>query len=181
VRLDRVLQRAAVDLDRVRHARLGQRSREHDRAHHQVVGERHVRPRALGHLADRGHVGLEVAVELRLRQVLERAGVEALVAVGDVERQHAADVGPVDGGPGGLAPDLDGQRAAVPVARGVDPVERERVAVLAQQVDLVPAPHERLRQRRVVDVRAGPGEQIAVEDEHAHRAHSTRPAVQGRC
>ena len=38
-------------------------------------------------------------------------------------------------------------------------LERQRVALLAEQVHLVAGPHERLRQRAVVDVRAGPGQQ----------------------
>ena len=46
--------------------------------------------------------------------------------------------GPVDGRPHRLAAGRELQRAGVPVARGVDPFQRQRVAVLAQQVDLVP-------------------------------------------
>ena len=44
----------------------------------------------------------------------------------------------------------------------------ERVAVLAEQVDLVARARERLRERGVVDVGAGASEQVAVEDEDAH-------------
>ena len=168
VRLDGVLQRRAVDLDRVGHAL--ERPREHARAHHQVVGQRHVRPGALGHLAHGGDVALQVAVELRLAQLRERLRLDALVAVGHVDREQAAEVGPVDRGAHRLAPCLDRQRAAVPVPGGVDPRLRERLAVLAQQVHLVPRAHERRGQACVVDVRAGPAQQIAVEDQDPHGA-----------
>ena len=50
----------------------------------------------------------------------------------------------------------------------VDPVELAGVAVLAEQMDLVAEPGERLGQARVVDVGAGAPEQVAVEDEDAH-------------
>ena len=53
-------------------------------------------------------------------------------------------------------------------------VQRQRVAVLAEQVDLVAGAHERRRQLGVVDVGTGPGEQVAVEDEDAHGADSRR-------
>ena len=46
VRLDRVLERAAVDLHRVRDAGARERPREDQRAHDEVVGQRDVRPRA---------------------------------------------------------------------------------------------------------------------------------------
>ena len=73
-----------------------QPAREHDRAHHEVVGERDVRPRALGDLADRGDVALQVGVELGVGELGERPGLDAVVAVGDVDGQQAADVGAVD-------------------------------------------------------------------------------------
>ena len=168
VALDGELERAAVDLHRVGHAEPLQRAGEDHRAHHQVVGERDVGPHALGHLAHRGHVALQVAVDLGLVEVLERARLHALVAIGHVERQQARDVGPVDRHAGGLAAGLQRQLAAVPVAGGVDPVVGERVAVLAEQVDLVARARERLRERGVVDVGAGAPEQVAVEDEDAH-------------
>ena len=44
------------------------------------------------------------------------------------------------------------------------------MAVLAEQMDLVALCDERRGQSRVVDVRAGAAEQVAVEDEDAHRA-----------
>jgi len=48
------------------------------------------------------------------------------------------------------------------------PASGSSVAVLAEQVDLVPGAREGLRERGVVDVGAGPAEQVAVEDEDAH-------------
>ena len=121
MRLDRVLERGAVDLDRVRDA--VERPREHDRAHHEVVGERDVGPHALGDLAHGGDVALEVVVELGVGELGERLRLDPLVAVGDVDRQQAAEVGPVDRRPHRLAPRLERQRAAVPVPGGVDPVQ----------------------------------------------------------
>ena len=140
-----------------------------ERAHHEVVGERDVRRDALGHLAHGGDVGVDVAVELGLGEIGERPRVDALVAIGHVQRQQPADVGPVDGRRG---PARGGRVThSAPESQspdGVDPVQRQRIAVLAEQVDLVAAAHERRRQLRVVDVGAGPGEQVAVEDEDAH-------------
>ena len=51
---------------------------------------------------DRGtarDVRVDVGRELLVAAVEERAGGEALVAIGDVDRQDAADVGVVDGDP----------------------------------------------------------------------------------
>ena len=105
VRLDRVLQRRAVDLDGVGH--VAERPREDGRAHDQVVGERDVGARPLGDLAHGGDVALQVAVELGLRQVGERLGLDPVVAVGDVDRQQAAEVGAVDRRPHRLAARLE--------------------------------------------------------------------------
>ena len=63
VGLDGVLQRAAVDLDRVRH--LGECPREDRGTHDQVVGERYLRAHPGCDLFYRGHVGDQVAVDLR--------------------------------------------------------------------------------------------------------------------
>jgi hypothetical protein len=147
-----------------------------------VVGERQVGRNPFGDLPRGGDVAGQVGVELGLGEVLEGLGLEALVAVGDVDRQEAAEVGPVDDPPDRLAADVDAQRAAVPVAGRIDPLELERRAVLAEHVHLVPRPHQRRRELRVVDVRAGPLEEIAVEDEDGQGAHScalTRRV--GRC
>ena len=61
MRLDRVLQRAAVDLDRVGHAGARERPGEDQRAHHQVVGQRDVRARPCDDLAHGRDVALHVA------------------------------------------------------------------------------------------------------------------------
>jgi hypothetical protein len=143
--LDRVFERAAVDLDRVGHP-AAQAPREDRRAHHEVVGQRHIGPHALGHLADGCHVGGEIVLELRLGELGVGLGLEALVAVGHVDRQHTADVGHVHLHAG----------------------QRRRVAVLAEQVHLVAEAGERRRELGVVDVGAGPAQEVTVEDEDAH-------------
>ena len=120
VRLDRVLQRRAMDLDRVRDPGARQRPREDRRAHDQMVGERHVRARAGGDIRHGGHVVGDVAVELGVAEVLERARLDVLVAVGHVHGQQPADVGAVDGC-ARLAQSPDDQLAAVPVADCADP------------------------------------------------------------
>ena len=74
-----------------------ERPGEDRRAHHEVVGQRDVRPRPRDDLAHGGDVGVQVALDLVVAELVERARLDALVAVGHVERQQAADVGPVDG------------------------------------------------------------------------------------
>ena len=82
---------------------------------------------ALDDLAHGGHVGVQVAVDLGVAEVVERRAPRCPRSVGDVDRQQAADVGPVDGRARRGAPRApDDQRAGVPVARRVDPVQRER-------------------------------------------------------
>jgi hypothetical protein len=168
VRLDGVLERRAVDLRGVGHVEPRQPAGEHDRAHHEVVGERDVGAGALGDLADRGDVALQVGVELCVGEVGERARLDAVVAVGDVDGQQAAEIGTVDRRVRGLRPRGHPQRAVVPVARSVDPLLLERLALLAEQVHLMARFHERRGQPRVVDVRARAAQQIAVEDQDAH-------------
>ena len=178
VRLDRVLQRAAVDLHGVRHAGAGQRARQDQRPHHEVVGQRDVRPRAGRDFAHRGHVAIHVARDLFVAQRRVRPRLDAFVAVRHVDREQRADVGPVHGRAGRIATDRQVQRAAVPVAGGVDPRQLERRAVLAEQVHFVAEAYERLTQRGVVHVRAGPLQQVAMEDQHAHGGERIRhPAV----
>jgi hypothetical protein len=109
VRLDRVLERRAVDLHGVRH--VAERPREDRRAHDQVVRQREVGADPLSDLAHGGHVALQVAVELRLREVRERLGLDPVVAVGDVDRQQAAEVGAVDGRAHRLAARLELERS----------------------------------------------------------------------
>ena len=79
----RVGEVGAVDLEREAEPGAG----EDHRAHHQVVGERRVdAAERLDHLADRGHVGVEVAIELGVGELGEGLHLEALVAVVHVDR-----------------------------------------------------------------------------------------------
>ena len=175
--LDGVLEGAAVDLDRVGRARA-ERPREDHGPHHQVVCERQLRPRAGGDLDDGIDVRIQIAAQLAVAELGEGAGFDRLVAVGHVHRQQPADVGAVDGAAAGPSAGHRGpvrgraqpahlERPRVPVAGRVDEPQMLRVALLAEQVDLVPEARERLREARVVDVGAGPGQQVAVEDEDA--------------
>ncbi len=144
VGLDRVLKRGAVDLGR-EGGDIG--AGEDRRAHHQVVGQGQIdAARPLGHRACRGHVGLDVAGQLLTAQLGEGLDLEALIRVLDVDGQEAADLGIVDLNP-------------------LDP----RLAVLAEQVDLVPKPGQCARQVGVVDVAAGATQHVAVKDEKTHR------------
>ena len=59
--------------------------------------------------------------------------------------------------------------APVPVADRVDERVLVGVAILAEQVPVVPLAHERRRQARVIGVRSCPAEQVAVEDKDAHQ------------
>ena len=168
--LDGVLERAAVDLHRIGDGTV-QRPREDHGPHHEVVGERQLGARAVGHLGARRRRSPPGSPQLRVAQLREGAGLDALVAVGDVHRQQAADVGPVDRAARRQLPRGRSRRtrrlAGVPVAGGVHELQPLGVAILAQQVDLVSQARERQRQARVVDVGTGPGEQVAVEDEDA--------------
>jgi hypothetical protein len=144
VRLDRVLERGAVDL-RGEVADPG--PGEDRRPHHEVARQGRVEaPDGVGDLADGGDVGVEVAAQLRPGQLREGLDLEALVGVPDVDRQQAADVRVVD---------LD--------ALDPDP------AVLAEQVDLVAQAGQRPGQVDGVDVAAGAAQHVAVEEEDAHR------------
>jgi hypothetical protein len=67
------------------------------------------------------------------------------------------------------------------VTGGVDPLLLEGIAVLAEQVDLVPGARERRRQAGVVDVRARAAQQVAVEDQDAQKEDPSRGTVGGRC
>ena len=97
------------------------------------------------------HVGVDVRVDLLVAQLLERARLDVLVGVGHVHREQAADVGAIDRRSGGT--DLaHRQLAAVPVGDGADEIELVRVTVLAEQIDLVPEPHQRRHEAGVVDV-----------------------------
>ena len=98
--------------------------------------------------------------------------LEPLVAIGDVDRQQVADVRPPRRHADGLAQDLDLRRAVVPRADRVDEWQLCGTAVLADEVDLGAGAGERRGQPGVVDVRAGSAQQVAVEDEDAHRARA---------
>ena len=113
VRLDRVLERAPVDLDRVPQPR----PRQDDRPHDEVVRQRGLGGDARGHVAHGADVGGEVVLQLGIGQVLEGLGVEALVAVGDVHGQDAPDRRRVDRAAHRLAQHLDLELATVPRCR----------------------------------------------------------------
>jgi hypothetical protein len=138
-----------------------------------VVGEARVHVSELRDLPDRRDVRLDVALELLLAQLVEGLDLEALVSVVDVDRQQAADVRAVHGAAapeGGATDAVDLEPAGVPLADRVHEAELARPALLAEEVDVVAEPHERLRELRVVDVRPGPAQQVAVEDQQAHAA-----------
>ena len=149
-----------MDLHRVG-SRPGQRAGQDHRPHHEVVRERDVGRRHGPHGL---HVGVDVVLELGVRELREGLGVESLVLVGHVDGQHPPDV-------------RDVHRHAV---------GRLVVAVLAEQVHLVPERRERPHEVRVVDVAAGAAEQIAMEDQDPHapllfRADASPPEVQTAC
>ena len=103
-----------------------------------MVGQRDIGPHALGDLAHRGHVALQVAVDLRVAEIRERPRLDPLVAVGHVDRQQPADVRAVDRRARRLAPRAHLERAAVPVAGRVDPARaRSGSRSWHEQVDLV--------------------------------------------
>ena len=95
VRLQRVLERRAVDLHGVGH--VAEAAREDHRAHQEVVGEAGLDVGGRRDVAHRAHVRVEVAIQLLVGEAVEGPHLEALVVVVDVHRQQAADVGPVDG------------------------------------------------------------------------------------
>ena len=131
-----------------------QRASEDHRSHDQVVGERDLGAYARPQLAHGGHVGGDIGGDLRFAAVGEGARFDPLVAVGHIDGEQAADVGPVDGaaprgrGRGGAGARPAGlahlELARVPVAEGVDEGLLLGMAVLAEQVHLVPETRERL-------------------------------------
>ena len=118
----------------------------------------------LGHLAHRGGVGRDVGVDLGVAQLRVGARVEALVLVGDVDGQRAADVRQVGGAADRFAQRFDAQRPVLPAADRIDERQIGRVAVLAEQMDLVAQAGQGRHQGSVVDVAPGPAQQVAVED-----------------
>jgi hypothetical protein len=121
-------------------------------------------PELLDQVANGGDVQGDVALELGVGELGERLDLEPLVAVADVHGQQAADVGVVDGH-GARRPGLG---------------ELRRVAVLADEVNLVAEACERPREVRVVDVRTGAPQQVAVEDQDPHRSHPSGEGQQSK-
>jgi hypothetical protein len=112
-----------------------------------VVGQQEVgRPL----LPNGSRVGGDVVVQLRAGHVLHKTRPDRLVVVEHEDRQVWADVGPYDA------------RATQVVAL--------RVAVLAEDDDLVALLAPGARERSRVDVGAGAAEQVAVPDEDLHAA-----------
>jgi hypothetical protein len=135
-----------------------------------MVGERRVdMAGSRGDLPDRRHVRGQVAIELGVAELWEGLYLEALVAVADVDGQQGADVREIAGDaslPGRLAAARDDlELSPAPVADSVDPRERCRVTILAEKVDFMPEPRERLGDVGVVDVAARAAQQVAVEDQ----------------
>ena len=144
MRAHRVLERAAVDLDRVGRA-AGEAAREDRRTHHEVVRERDV-----------GRSG-RPARPLRWR----RGNAPA--------RHRSAPRRASRRSPRSGRPRTPAARRPMSGLWTVTPSGGVPVAVLAEQVDLVPEAREGAHQAGVVDVAAGAPEQVAVEDQDAHR------------
>ena len=128
-----------MDLDREAEAGTGEDRRPHD----QVVGERGVDPPARSATAATAStLASEVAVQLALAQLREGLHLEARVAVVDVDGEQAADLGHVGRSPSRIralrTPDLEPPPS---VPRPMPPPSRGAgLAVLAEQVDVVPEP-----------------------------------------
>jgi hypothetical protein len=136
-----------------------------------VVRERHVGSDALGHLADGLDVAREVVLELLLGEIREALGLEPDVAVGHVDREHAADRRPVRGDPDRLADRTDTQCSGIPVADRIHEGALGGITVLAEEMDRRPETGHRCGQSCVVHVGAGAIEQVAVEDEDVDVEH----------
>jgi hypothetical protein len=108
----------------------------------------------LHNLPHRQDVCVQVPVELLVAELREGLHFEALIAVEHVHRQQPPDV-------------RDVHRDVVVRP---NPVELIGLAVLTEQVNFMPLLRERLGEARVVDVRPGPVEQVAVKDQDAHSA-----------
>ena len=121
------------------------------RAHDEMVGQRSVdTPACVGDLAYSGDVGLDVAIELFVGQLGKGLDLEALVGVFDVDGKQAVDIRVVD----------------------LDPLD-PRLAVLAEQMHLVPKLGQGRSKVGVVDVAAGAAQHVAMEDQDAHRGRPT--------
>jgi hypothetical protein len=144
-----------------------------------MVRKRHVGIERLRDVADGLYVRRDVAIELLVGELVERLHLEPLVAVVDIHGQEPMDVRPVDGATAPVSTLCDNayhELALLPVADGVDETEPSRIVLLAEKVDLVTHPDECLGQLRVVDVRAGTPQEIAVEHEDAHGGRVYPPA-----
>ena len=90
-------------------------------------------------IADGGDVRREVAAELAVRQLRERAGLEPFVVIGDIDRKQAPNVRQVDRAPDWLTQDLDAQTPVPPAADRIHEIEFSRIFFLAEQMYLVAA------------------------------------------
>ena len=138
----RVLELRAVDLHRIPPS---------DLERHRPTREHVVREDEVGRepLPNRSRVRGDVALPLLARQLLEAPRLEPLVAVDDEDREDAAD--------------------RRPHGLGAAEVVRLWVRLLGEDDHLVAGAAPLPRQRPRVDVRARPGEQVAVPEEDAHR------------
>ena len=179
MRLDGVLERAAMHLDGVRNL-AAQRPGKNGGAHHQMIGQGDVGARTDDDLAHRGDVRIDVVRDLGIGALGERARLHPLVAIGNVHGQQRPDVWAVDGATHTLVRPAPRQRthaqdSLVPVARSVNERLTLGMAILAEQMHLVSKLDQRRCQPRVVYVRTGPLEQVAVKDQDAHRVSLSRP------
>ncbi len=140
-----------------------------------MVGKRHIGFAARDHVPHRIDIGLHVAIDLRVAALGERPRLDLLVAIGHIHRKQPADVGAIDGR-AGVSHLVHHELAPVPVAHGGDELELFGVALLTEEIDLVPEAHERGGEARVVDVGACPPQQVAVKDEHTHGGEVIRAA-----
>ena len=115
----------------------------------------------------------EVVLDLLVGQLVERPRVEALVAVGHVDRQQpgrcrasAAPSGPST------------RRPAEPTAASTHGAPGSRS--WQSRCTSWPARTSAAAEPRVVDVGAGPVQQVAVEDEDAHGAHADQAVARLR-
>lgn len=145
VRPDGVFQCRTVHPDRVRHP-AGQRAGQDRRPHHQVVGQRIVRPGQADHVPDRRRVGRHVIGDLGLRQLREQPGLVAREIPGHVYRQQAANIRHIGRAVGWPANPFDAQPPIVPAADRVHEIEFGRIPFLAEQLDIVPLADQALGQ-----------------------------------